>query len=254
MIIHYGDDPQPISLTNPLPVTRASEEIAKGNVSGSTFVEKFGRNTAVAQTTQETIWDGSTLYSYPSSATITHIISADAADTMDVEVQGLNASWELVTQEVTLNGATQVALGTPLIRVFRAKILGSTATQGAVTVTDDGQSNTYAQINVGVNQTNMAVYTIPAGKTGYLHKWYAGILRATGVSPVAADIDVYRRESGGVFRSTQPIGVQNTGNGAWQYDFKFAITLPAKTDIEVRANPSAAADISAGFTIELVDN
>lgn len=228
--------------------------VARSEVAGNMFIEKFGRNTTVASGTQETIWDGSSIYSYPSTADITHAISTNANDTMDIEIQGLDANYVLTTQTITLTGDTQVALDTPLIRVFRARILGSVATLGVVSITDNGQNDTYAQIAVGVNQTNMAVYTVPAGKTGYLHKWYASILRATGTTAVAADVDIFRRTSGGVFRSTQPVGIQNTGNGAWQYEFKFPLKLEEKTDIEIRATPTANADISGGFTVEIVDN
>lgn len=229
-------------------------EIAKGNVTKHSFIEKFGRNTAVASGGTETIWDGSSLYSYPASATITHVISGEAADTMDVEVQGLDANFNLVTQEATLNGTTQVALSTALIRVFRVKILGGSDPAGAISVTDTGQSNTYAQVTAGTNQTNMAVYTIPNGYTGYLVGWYASILRATGTNAAVADVDLFRRTTGGVFRSTQPVGIQNTGGNYWQYRFPCPLELAAKTDVEVRATPSANADMSAGFTVILVED
>ena len=230
------------------------DEVATGGISSLSYIEKFGRNTTVASGAQETIWDGSTLYSYAATAVITHAISANAGDTMDIEIQGLDADWALVVQTITLTGDTQVALTTPLIRVFRARLVGGTASLGVISITTTGQSATYAQILVGVNQTNMAIYTIPAEKTGYLHVWYASMLRATGTTATAADVDLYRRDFEEVFRSTQPIGIQNTGSGQWQYRYTFPIKLPAKTDIEVRATPTANADISAGFSVELVDD
>ena len=242
------------TISGKVEVKDRATEVVVGNIDGITYIEKFGRNTAVASGVQETIWDGSTIYVWPTSASITHIVSTNGGDTMQIEVQGLDGNFVLVTQTITLTGTTQKLLATPLRRVFRAKVLGSVATLGIVKISNLGQAVVYAQITVGANQTNMALYTIPAGKTGYLKKWYASILRSSGVTAVAADVDIFRREFGGVFRSTQPVGIQNTGMGSWQYQFPYPLALPEKTDIAVRAIPTAAADISAGFTIELRDN
>jgi len=96
----------------------------------------------------------------------------------------------------------------------------------------------------------MALYTIPRGKIGFLKRWYVSLLRGSGTTAVAADVDMFRHEFGtSAWRSTQPIGVQNTGAGKHTYDFYAPIELPEKSDIIVNATPTAIADVSAGFTI-----
>ena len=232
----------------------------KEAVAGS-YIEKFGRNRTIADGATEDVWDGSTLYTFSSTTDIDSLSSSNINDSQSLEVQGLDTNWALTLQDVTLNGQTTINLATPLVRIFRIKNLGvdlqgdcyayvngATITSGSPDTTSDIR----AKILAGVNQTNMAIYTIPSGSTGYLVKWYTTILRANGVNRISADVDIYRRSYGGSFRSTQPIGIQNNGVGQWQYEFPYPLKLAEKTDIIVKATPDgAAADISAGFTILL---
>jgi len=238
-------------------------EIAKGEIEGYSYVQKFGRNITVASGTQEVIWDGSTaVYTYEGSAVTLYVSSSHTDDDEIIEVQGLDANWQLQTVEVTVNGFVSVALSGTWMRVFRAKNISATSPEGIIYISTDDDAGgdgipdvatgIKAQILVGNNQTNMAIYTIPAGHTGYLVGWYASMLRATGVTATGADLDILRKDFGGVFRSTQPVGIQNTGTGIHNFTFPFPLTLNAKSDIEVVAQPTAGADVAAGFTILLI--
>lgn len=227
-----------------------------------TYIEKFGRNATVASGAEEVIEDSSlAIQTQSSTADIDTISSSHASDSQTLEVHGLDTNWNVVVQTKALNGQAKVTLDTALIRVYRVKNISASALQGdayvyvdsAITTgVPDDSTKIRAKVLVGKNQTAMAKYTIPLGYTGYLIKWYASILRATGVAAVACDLDIYIKEFGGVFRSKQPVGVQNTGQGSWQHEFPFPLSIPAKSDIEVRATPTANADISAGFSILLV--
>lgn len=238
--------------------------ISRGLVDGHSYIAKFGRNTTVASGTQEVIWDQSDAsYIYMSSASTLYISSSNTNDDEVVEVQGLDANWAPQTVSGTLNGFNFVALSGTWTRVFRARVTSSTTPEGDIYISDDNTdvggdgipdtaTNIKAKIIQGNNQTNMAIYTVPAGYKGYLFDWYVSMLRTTGVTATAADCDIFRRSSGGVFRSTQPIGIQNTGSGLHYYTWPFPLELDEKTDIEVRATPSGNADVAAGFTILLI--
>lgn len=237
--------------------------VSFGQYDGLSFIAKFGRNPTVASGTQEVIWDqADAVYTYMSSASTLYISSSDNTDDQVYEVQGLDANWALQTVEVTVSGFTFVPLSGTWIRVFRAKNLNGTNSAGDVYIADsntdgggdgipDTASSIKAKVIQGNNQTNMAIYTVPQGRTGYLMDWYISLLRLTGVAAVSADFDIFRRSEGGVFRSTQPIGVMNTGAGDHYYSWPFPLELEARTDIEVRVQPSANADASAGFTVLL---
>jgi len=166
-------------------------EIAKGNVPGHSVVQKFGNAPDFDSTDGEvTVWDGAEdatawelmRYVYSTTADIDSLSSSSAADTQDITIQGLDTNWELVNQTVTLNGQTRVALTTNLIRVFRAYNDNGTNLSGHIFIyvndtLTGGIPNTNANIRCVIDpvnqQTEMAIYTIPAGKTGYLTRGYS---------------------------------------------------------------------------------
>jgi len=239
-------------------------KVAVGMIPGASYIEKFGRNKTVASGTQEPIWDGSGAYSYPTTARVHNIVSTEVEDgavgktgALTIDIQGLDANYLLISETVTLNGTTPVATQNSYTRIFRMRVLtsGSQGTnEGIISATAVTDATVTAQILASTGQTNMALYTIPSGYTGYLLGWYASLLRATGVTAVGADVDFIERSFGGAWRSKQPTGIQNTGQGHWHYDFEFPLALSEKSDMQVIGTPTAAADISAGFTILLLKN
>lgn len=226
---------------------------------GTSYIEKFGRNASVASGTSEDIWDGGGIYDFPDVASKFDISSTSAEDgagtqtgALTVSVQGLDQNFDQITETLTLNGLTAVETTNTFIRIFRMRVetAGSNGTNvGVITADSQAEVLTAAQISAGNGQTNMALYTIPRGHVGFLKRWYVSLLRATGTNAIAVDVDMFRRNFGGAWRSTQPVGFQNNGAGMHQYDFYAPIEFPAKSDIVVNATPTAAADVAAGFTM-----
>lgn len=232
-------------------------EVSKGNITGVSYVNKFGRNTDI-DTTQEDVWDGGGTYTFSTTADITDIVSSNAGDTMSIEVQGLDTNWELVTQDVTLTGTTSATLTTALIRVFRMKNLSSTAALGNIqvgvgsTTTSFTAGNLRAQITLGYEQTQMAIYTIPSGKKGYLTNIWGNANKSNTTG--AIDLTLYSRDDGGVFRSQSPNGLIMAGTSHFQHSYNPYPAYAAKTDLVFRGTGSTNNfDISAGFDLYLVD-
>lgn len=251
--------------------------IAQGNVTGSTFIHKFGQ--APDYDTGDgfvTVWDGANdslfagsppmTYTYSSTANIGTISSSDASDTGDIEIQGLDTNYDLVTQTVTLNGQTDVSLSTNLLRVFRMKNVGSSDFVGVVYLRTNGSGQTSgvpdtantvrAIVNDGNNQTLMAVYTIPSGKTGYMRDWYANTAGASKNSNYV--IKLLARTESQVFQLKHISALNETGTSALQHMYSEPEMFAEKTDIEMRCNVTAAgvtvASVGAGFDIVLIDN
>ena len=243
--------------------------IAKGDVPGTTYIHKFGNAPDFdSGDGYVTIWDGANdggvdimSYTYSTTADIDSLIST-AADTVDIEVQGLDANYDLVTQTITLTGTTRKALDTDLIRVFRMKNVGATELAGTVScyvdslapggvVTD--KTKVRAIITIGFNQTLMAVYTIPNGKTGYMRSWYAS---ASGARKASAHIvHLEARSFGGVFQTKHVSALQTAGTSQIQHEYVEPEVFAAKTDLEMHANTDEdVAAIAAGFDIVLVDD
>ena len=231
--------------------------ISKGEIAGHSSVNKFGRNSAIASTATEVIWDGSsTSYPYPSTADITHILSG-AADTQTIEVQGLDATWALVTQTKTLTGTTPVALDTPLIRVFRMKVISNTSPTGIVYATNASVSASYAQIDIGNNQTLMAIFTVPVNTTAYMTRYYATVNEVANKAVEGViKLSAADRENDYVFQLKHVMGMDKDASSVIEHDFKPYYKFTEKTDIQlVFVNAIAqVADVSAGFDLILVED
>ena len=247
--------------------------IAKGDVAGSTFIHKFGNapdfNTADGEVD---IWDGADdsgsnlmTYTFSSTADIDSLSSSDNGDTQDIEVQGLDSSYNLVTQTITLTGQTRKALDTDLIRVFRLKNVGTTDLAGTVycfvnVETTGGVPNTLAniraQVDNGNNQTLMAIYTVPAGKTGYMRNWYASTAGANKSSNYV--IRMKARPFGQVFQTKHLSAIADDGSSTALHTYIEPEVFAEKTDIVMSAQMKAVggtlASVSAGFDIVLVDD
>ena len=217
--------------------------IASGAVTGHSHINKFGYSDNIANLS--TIWDGSNIYTYSTSAgAVTVSSSSSDDDGAVIEVQGLDADYNLVVQDITIDGTG----ATNLIRIFRARVktpaTDETVNVGIISV--NIATNLRAKILAGKGQTLMAVYTVPAGKTGYL-------LNLT--MSVNKDVDVvYRlmaREQGGAFNIKGQFGTYGT---PIDHNYPVPLVFTEKTDIEIQADAGNTSGGGATFDLILVDN
>jgi len=235
--------------------------VSKGDFTGYTKVSKFGRNPGVKSADYESIWDGTNLYPWPTAAETLSVVSDDADDTSagtgarTVEIEGLDSSWNVLTETVTMNGLTPVVTTGLFLRVYRARVVtaGSTgANEGTITMTNTTSSNVIAQISVdnsGFGQTLMACYTIPASKTGYLISVNGSSSKDNEHSfrLMARDNTV----SNAAFNTKEFFNAR----GGFNLYKKFAINkYTEKTDLDFQAIASASSAASGGFELILIDN
>jgi hypothetical protein len=218
--------------------------VKRGDMPKMSGIDKFGY-LPTATTSYKTVWDGDNVYTYPSSAVAMTVTSAAGATDEGVEITviGLDENWTDASETVTLNASGTATTTTTFIRVFRAYVSNGQSSTDTVTIANGG--TTYAQIEVEYQQTMMAVYTIPAGKRGYL---ISGNLSVEKSQPVVALLMV--RLFGGVLRSQ---GIVSTFGVPFQRNWNMPPVLPEKTDIEIRAKAGATTSIAAGFEILLED-
>ena len=245
--------------------------IAKGDVVGHTFIHKYGRSPDFDNTDGDvSIWDGADdggtnemQYNYSTSAIIDSIVSSNAGDTQDIEVQGLDTNYALVTQTITITGQTRKALDTSLIRVFRLVNVGSTDVAGNVYCYENtaltagvptDTTKIRAMIVDGNNQTGMAIYTVPAGKTGYLRQWFASSSGAKKTTNYL--IKLKARPFGQVFNLKHSVSIAD--DAPYMHPYIEPQTFTEKTDVEMTAFATdtgiTAASVSGGFDMVLVDN
>lgn len=218
-------------------------QVSRGHIPFHTALFKYGYNPIIVNA-NETIWDVGGLYSYPSGAVAMDVISASAGTDEDVKVTviGLDADYNEVTQEVTLDDSGE-AVTSELIRVYRAYVSGSTAPAGNINISNSG--TTYARITAGENQTLMAVYTVPAGYTLYLSQGTAS--HGTDTSGAYMTIRFMTRPFGGVFRTSTKVDIIGS---KIVFPFNYPLRLPEKTDLEVRAICSKNQNNSIAATFE----
>ena len=242
--------------------------IAAGTVSGFDFINKFGRNPDVdTGSDPETIWDSGGVYTWIPTATVLKISSDDVDDdtggagALTVEIFGLDANYLLQNETITLDGQTAVNTSGTYIRIHRM-IVRSAGANGTATgniyagtgnLTSGVPANIFAKITIGVNQTLMALYTIPADKAGFFVGWYATINKSTTSS--VADLQVMERPDGEVFQVKAHHAVVNVGSSHFFHKDVVTMKLTAKTDIKIECITVSAndLDISAGFNLMLVD-
>jgi hypothetical protein len=235
-------------------------DLSAGRLPGLSTINKFGRNDTIASGATEVIWDGSSSYTFPATALMTKLSQTTDQGTMQgqtIEVQGLDASWNLVTQTKALNGSdttTAVTLDTALIRVFRMKVLANVVTTSPVRCHNDAESVDYAIIGTGNNQTLMAVYTVPNGKTAYMTSFTVTVNPATNLDPTSMPIRIWAKDNDNSYER-QLKHVEGIISGQHVHPFFPYKVFTQKTDIYMDATPTGKdADVSAGFNLILEDN
>lgn len=247
------------ALRNAMTVQEPYElQVAKGQIVGASSVNKFGANSNVG-TTEETIWTNGGNITWPAAAFTAYIVSSDAADTSagtgarTVTVSGLDADYKDKTVSVTLNGTSTVAISGTWLRINRAFVTSSGtggAAAGTITIQDVGATVVYANLGLG-NQTQMAVYTVPAGHTLYVDQITFTAAVSTGTNSAAAKLNT-RDFGSNTFRTRYIADLQS---GELINSLQYPLALPEKTDIEARAVMSAGtASIAAFFEGVLIAN
>lgn len=208
------------------------------------------------------LWEGSlsaygpsTTYVFPTVAQQMTIISTSANDTLagtgiqKVMIHYLDANYAVQTETVNMNGLAAVnTVATNILRinsVHAVQVGTGGAAAGNIALTNTAQTITYAFINTGGNTARQAVYTVPAGVTGYISHWQASsgssgahfcqtTLRATTHDGVLWP---------GVFLVHDETGTQNSGT---VMNFPIPITIPAMTDVKLSAiSDGGAANVIA---------
>lgn len=251
--------------------------IAANVVVGVEDENKFGRNPAISTATvPEDIWSGGGVYEFITELSggsqdsgVQLKISSDSTDddvggtgATSVEIFGLDANYVEQNEIIAMDGQTAVTSTGTYTRIHRIIVLAAGSGDenagilyaGTGNLTTGVPDNIYAVVSVGDNQTLMAIYTIPAGKTGFLTGWYATINKTA--SAAVADLQVRSRPEGEVFQVKAHHAVINTGSSHFFHKDAIPLRLAEKTDIKIHCVSVSAnnMDISAGFNVTLLTN
>ena len=218
---------------------------------------KFGRNRLcnISKTTLMTLPIGTDNEVLLSANDITTISSDDAADTVEVKVEGHTIAagvFTFVVQTATLNGQNQVTLTTPLARVSRVVNNSATDLVGDIYVyeTDtttagvpDTDAKVHIMIEAGFNNSEKAATTISGTQYWILTSFYADCLeKKSDYGTVHLEV----REQGKTFINKVDISASTHANG--DHFFKPYLIVPKNADIRLRVSASTAGkDFSGGI-------
>lgn len=225
-------------------------------------IHKFGAVPAMSQDTNGTIWDeNDTVYPWATvdanTVLTVNVVAPNnegsARTTHDgdsVEIQGLDGNYDLQTETVTISGSSATTTNT-FKRVFRASFTnGGSFDPNSERILIKSNGTTVAKILENIGQTLMSIYTIPAGKTGYLMR-----LDVTAQGTATGSFKLFCRDNGvGSFRVKHTAEINGVG-GAYQLTYPLPQPLLEKTDIDARMHTlSNNGRYTCTFDILLVDN
>ena len=221
-------------------------QVARGQITFHNEQNVFAYGTTPATAgTFRTVWENmaTTEYVFPTSALTMQLASDNAADTATVTIVGLDANYAAISETLTLNGTTNVPTTNQYLRINSMFVATGSATNPIGVITLKNSTVTYAQINTAVfngvtssvGQTQMAIFTVPAGYTFYGQRYGA----YSSFNGNSANYTTYRavtNSSAGV----QKLIVQTPFNTNYEVQRHYPLPYAEKTDLRWQIAPSAA--------------
>jgi len=234
------------SLGDRVSTQRFGLDAARGIMGNVEAVNIFGFNRAVG-TSFETLWNNGGSYSFLSAEQQLSVVSTDAADTMDVLIQGLDGDYNEVTETITLDGTNAVTTTNSFLRVNNAVILSG---ENAGDITGSYTTTDVFFIEAGIGTTQACVYTVPAGHSLYLFR-----IDLTSGTVTFNRYLTYRNridsENGRVLR----VAEATWETGMQSFDRQVPFKIGEKTDFQFEAKSSGSSnEVSIFIEAILVDD
>jgi hypothetical protein len=206
-------------------------QVSRGQISFHESLNLFGNTAALGSTAYGPLWEGLTsaggAYAYPASAVIMTLASSSASDTaVTIRIDGLGADYVLQSEDVALNGTSNVLTTKSFLRINNMQTVSGNAV-GNVTAINGG--TTYAKITAGNGNTQMSLYTVPAGYTFY-QTYYQADTNTSVTSGAYVRLRTYTVDNpkGGVITAlNQTAFVQQLG-----IPLQYPVAFPEKHDIQ----------------------
>lgn len=200
----------------------------------------FGR-APVVNNTRVDLWEGPTpTYVNPVAGLQLSISSLSANDTaggtgiLKLHIHYLDTNYAIQNEQVTLNGLGIVL--TQATNIFRingvhAILVGSLGdAAGDISLTSGGV--TYAIIKAGFNTCRQAIFTVPAGYTGYITNWTTSTA-STGNHFAQCSLRATTHDGvlwPGAYLLQDEYATQNNGSSL---EFGVPIPIPATSDVKI---------------------
>lgn len=194
-------------------------------------------------TVPEDCWGGDGLFNWPAVATQMQIRSTDVNDTAagtgmrTLTIAALDASYNEVTINITLNGTTAVQLPSLILRQngIRGLTAGSVGTNvGTIILEDTVGVVPRGTILAGSGVANQAPYTVPAGFTLIVPQLFLNVGSPGGTVNQFAQMRTWFRASTANACAIQPLIIGTTNGSPYPHMSDPPIVVAEKTDFSLR--------------------
>jgi hypothetical protein len=221
-------------------------QVSRNQILGHSILNIFAYGTTPATAGLfRTVWENmaTTEYVFPSSASTMTLVSTVNTDTATITITGTDASYNLLSENLVLNGTTGVTTVNSYFRINNIAVSVGSATNPSGVITLSVSGTVYAQINTqvvnavttSIGTSQMGVYTVPNGFILYGYRYGA----YSSFNGNSANYTTYRaltNSSSGV----QRVIVQTPFNTSYEVQRHFPFPYVAGTDLRFQIASSAA--------------
>ena len=213
-------------------------------------LSKYGRNLDVDTAAQEcvcTMPGSETVYTQPTTNSITTISSSSSSDTIEIYIEGhklVNGKLVFISQTATLDGQNKVTLTTPMARATRIRNFTATDLVGSISIYEDtaitngvpdDSSKVKLVTETGSNNSYLSTTAISATDYWIVTSITLGIRRSTSAN---VDFELQIREVGKSWYSIFQLPVASAGTTSVTHEFDPVLIIPKNHDIRVLAETS----------------
>lgn len=229
---------------------------------------KFGKSAELSTNGMATIWTVGGHETYVDDNLITHISSSSDDDVYEVilechtvEGTGTDQKFTFLTQTVTLQGQTKVALPIPVARVSEVtnnngvELVGRVVVYEDVAVTNgipDDETKIHIDIEAGMQNSFKAATTFSDSDYYVLTGGFGSVSLKQSAS---ADFFLEVRQAGKVF--IQRAAVSASSGGPWDLDLDPAVIIPKNADVritvETDTNNAVVFGVFKGYLAEIIN-
>jgi len=173
---------------------------------------------------------------------------------------GLDATFDFMGEFIIMNGTTVVNTVGEYYRLNRMHndLCGSAGTNVGVIQAEAADDNTVTcAVPAGVGQSELAHFTIPRGKEGYVLGYYVSVTKSGGGAQAADVFLMFNKfapvNSVGAIKQ-HGIGISTATEGYIYHEFRVPLRVREQVDVFMKANQvSASMFIEAGFDLVMLD-
>jgi len=208
-------------------------QLSRGLVRDAEPRNIFGYNSAIG-TSFIAGWENNVAYVYPETALTMTAVSDSTSDTaVTIRVIGLDANYDVIATNATLNGTTPVTLSIPFFRINDVITISGNAV-GNVTIANN--TTTYAKINAGTGKNQASIFTVPAGHEFHLYRIDAFCASAAQNNRIVFFRNFVRQPNGVVLQVAQTSFLE-----IMSIQRRIPFRYGEKTDIQLQLRGSAGA-------------